>query len=383
MLIYVVLYIFLLLISLADCIDTITKSNKLFLLFGLVFVFVLFRGLRWEVGTDWEQFYICFKNADWDNLTSYHRYGDDSEKMEVGYMFFNRLIKCVGNYTTFLLVTNLFILSTWAYLSVKLCEKRFLMTFAMIMVTNLVFPVRLQLAGGVFCWCIYYLTKKSYFKAFLFYVIACSIHKSAIVLLPFLCILNMEFKSKVLIGVVLCSSMGEALSVYLADFISIFALYVEVVFPDLATNINTYTDCEMSGASEFSLRSFVISISLCLFLLWLFFKSRVILKRRVFLKLEKKEMYFAFNIMLNCYVFFYFFLKLFSGTEMLQNFSRISNYFTIGFAFCFVNSGILLERKYGRNCVAIFFVFYYLYKLKGLLDTPYPELFYPYKSILF
>lgn len=65
--IYYILFISLFLTSLLDF-TKINKAfkNRLFILW--IIIFILFKGLRWDTGTDFNQFYACFKYSDWSNI---------------------------------------------------------------------------------------------------------------------------------------------------------------------------------------------------------------------------------------------------------------------------------------------------------------------------
>lgn len=61
----------------------------------LLVSFVLFDGLRWENGTDWDNYLKIFEMAN----------PDEDERFELGYLAFNRLIYYLGgNYTVFLVL---------------------------------------------------------------------------------------------------------------------------------------------------------------------------------------------------------------------------------------------------------------------------------------
>ena len=72
----------------------IALNKKINILLGLVCLFTLFRGLRWEVGTDWEQYLNIFLYSEWSNIFSLKRELDDI--MEPGYIVLNVLVKTLG-----------------------------------------------------------------------------------------------------------------------------------------------------------------------------------------------------------------------------------------------------------------------------------------------
>ena len=113
MLIYFVIYIPFILCAYFDFVKT-PKDVKNQILWFWVIVFTLFRGLRWEIGTDWQQFYYVYQHAEWSNIFSYFRNTETNRVMDYGYMFINTVFhKASLPYTVFLLATNFWIM--WCY----------------------------------------------------------------------------------------------------------------------------------------------------------------------------------------------------------------------------------------------------------------------------
>lgn len=377
MFIYIALYISLLLCSFAD-VSKCSQKNKNILLIVLVLIIILFRGLRWETGTDWEQFEYCFNHAEWNNIASYDRYGDGTERMEAGYMLLNRLIKVFGNYTLFLLITNLFLVGTWAKLAYKFVPSKPIMTFAMIMVSNMFFPVRLQLAAGVFCWSLYFLIEKKYILSALVAIITCMIHKSAILIIPLLFIIPKKLNSKIAISIIILTLFSHKISEILSLILVGVTVLIYPIYPDLAINIANYSDMEIAGARDSSILSEIISFCFALFLICFYLYSRHLLSQYDLLQKYVKER--TFNIFFNSFFIFTFAYKFFSMPN-LANFKRISEYFTVGYAICFMLSYEILKYKISQKLLFAFYILFYLYKLKGLLNTSYPNEMYPYISI--
>lgn len=378
MFIYIILYILLLLITVFDYVEYPYERKKIIIICAVI-VFGLFKGLRWETGTDWNQFYMCFENSSWNNIFTYKRYEELDELMEPGYMFANVFIKQFGDYTLFLLCQCFFVCITWAYLSFKLVPNRPIFAFAMAMVFNVIFPIRLPVAGAIVCWAFYFSLKKQYFIALLIGVIAYTMHKSALFTIPFIFFINKELPKWliwILFGV---SLLGEIL----ADHISLLILLISVYLPEnLQENVAGYSDAVIHGYSEKSLLSIVMSVSLSFFFVFIFLKTRDLIKMRIkktHLIIHKRKL-IIFNQYFNCYIFMTFFFKFFSS-PMLTNFTRVSEYFTLGFAISFVIAYDYLKRYFSEGILYSFFCAYYLYKFYGMMNTPYPEAMFPYKTI--
>ena len=103
---YLIIYGFLFLSTVFDEFNSPKYANRSLLFFSIVFI--LFRGLRWNVGSDWSLYLKTFENLEFSNFLSY-KYNDVAI-IEPGYALLSIVIKSIGgNYTTFLLVMNGFI----------------------------------------------------------------------------------------------------------------------------------------------------------------------------------------------------------------------------------------------------------------------------------
>lgn len=379
MTLYIIIYSLVLLVTLADF-RNYPKTSKQFLLICLIIILVLFRGLRWRTGTDWTQFEMCFETCSWDNITDYDRYGDGRERMEMGYVFLNWLVKQFGNYTLFLILTNTFLVGTWAFMSKKFLPDYFLTCFAMILASNMFFPVRLQLAAGMFCWVLYELIQRKWVLVVLFYIATCLIHKSALVLLlilPFLLIRIGDNMSYVFLGI---SLIGEVISQSFSDYMVLGAIVLSKYYPDLAVNIAMYSDAEISGHQETSLFHVVMSFLFSFFLLFFMLKARKIVENKNCDIRNKEWKIRSFNVFMNCFLLFTFIYKFFSA-DSLSNLTRLSEFFTCGYAISLILTYELIITPKRHRIIYLFFIAFYVYKVRHLLNNPYPEVFYPYFSV--
>ena len=148
-------------------------------------IFVLFKGLRWDTGTDFPQFLAVFKYSDWDNIFRYWRYGTNSELLEPGYVFLNVLIKTfLPHYTFFLLITNAFIIYAFNKLILQFVPEYRMTTFALMMIATEMYPVRQTIATAILCFSFIYLYQRKVKYYLISVICAYLIHKSSIILLP-------------------------------------------------------------------------------------------------------------------------------------------------------------------------------------------------------
>lgn len=153
-------------------------KKKQILLFWVI-IFTLFRGLRWQTGTDWNQFYNVYLNSSFDNMFSYVRYG--TRIMDFGYMFINAIFNEFGiPYTFFLLITNLIIMLCYYDFSIR-NTKLPILTMILFMTVGVPFPVRQSLALAISFWSYRFLSDEKWKQFFIVGFIAFFIHKASII----------------------------------------------------------------------------------------------------------------------------------------------------------------------------------------------------------
>jgi len=364
--VFIYIFLYTILLGFAVFIDrTDTKPEiKRIFLFLLVIVFTLFRGLRWKTGTDWDQFYEVFIYSSWDNIFSYNRYGD--KIMEYGYMFLNVLVKSAGfDYTGFLLLTNFFILFSYAFVALKVSTKPILV-FAVMLFTTAFFPVRQILASGVIVLCFPYVINGNFLKFLLVVFIASTIHTSSLIVAPIYFFLRFKIKdlwAYILFVAVILFSTGTV-----QDMIFNFVIQKMGFLGDMVmTRLKSYTEFDrLTEDHRVSLLSQLISF----FFLFLFTRIRR----------YQYENSIVFNVFFNSYLM-YFFLSEFFRSSMEQ-FARTSNYFAFGFPVMLAFT--LSDKRINKQHIPIvylLFIAYMYYKLFTALNYHYPKLHVPYRSI--
>ncbi|MEX6688443.1 EpsG family protein [Danxiaibacter flavus] len=106
MLFYIGIFLFLICFLVLDFVKD-GQSIKSFLFYLLVLSFVFLGGIRWETGTDWNNYYSLFNRSGSENAV------ENETTFEIGFRYFNFLArKITDSYTVFLLVSGLFIILT-------------------------------------------------------------------------------------------------------------------------------------------------------------------------------------------------------------------------------------------------------------------------------
>ena len=95
------------------------KAQKRAIFFWII-VLTLFRGLRWDLGTDWYWYEKSFNELDFSNFYKYITQDDGMvyKNLEAGWALLMVLCKKLfGTYTSFLLASNFIILSIYYKIS--------------------------------------------------------------------------------------------------------------------------------------------------------------------------------------------------------------------------------------------------------------------------
>lgn len=336
-------------------------ANKQKWLFCYILIFTLFRGLRWNTGTDWEQYLYHFENLNINNIFTYSRYGGD-ETLEPLYAFINVFIGFFGDYTLFLIVTNLFILYTYYYISIKYTPKP-IITFALLLLCANFFPLRLELASTVLIWTIPSIINKNLKNFILITITAFFIHKSAILFLPFYWIL--QYKLKLPLQIVLYTACSFLIN---EAMIRSIILGMALIMPissvqEAAQNyLNATFDYGLSSVVS-GMTSYIMAV---VFLIIMHFYTK------------KKETTTLYTISVNAYLYMSCISQVIP--ESIGDLGRVGGFFIWGLpiAFSFIID-YFLKTKF-KYITLIIFILYCAYKFIRLCGI-FPEALFPYYSI--
>lgn len=369
--IYLIIYAFLLYICIVEIKNRRESQRILYCAFVII---LLFRGLRWNTGTDWAQFYDVYKYASFSNIFSYYRYGFGTETLEFGYVFLNALFNKIFPYTVFLLFYNFIILYCYLFCVRKLISKYQITVFVFLVVSAQFFPLRQDLANALVIAAIPYIIKRNLKAVFVLILIAASIHKSIIIIIPFLCLSFLRIKTKLLFAIY-CTTFVLSSNVYNLIYSNLGYL-LRLINQNFANSVEVY-----SSLINDELKIGIGSIIINLFLLYIFTAIR--------------DRYYSndsrYNYLLNIFVFYVTGLR---ACEMLglTYFSRIfkllffADSFLIGFVlialsklstYSALNKSIA-AYKYRTLGILIIVLFINRFIAKCNL---YPETLFPYYSI--
>lgn len=352
------------------------KTQKKFIIFWII-ILILFRGLRWECGTDWKWYLDSFNSVTFSNFYNFELYtdGEQIKKLEPLWSLLMLLCKTLfGSYTSFLIISNLIILYIYYKLS-TFFTRNSTICFALLICEANFFPVRQDLATSFFalgvCWAI-----KNKNKLFIFNnIIAFFIHQSSIVLLPIAFVIK-KIKPKLnTYIIILC--FGVIFFKHFSNIIIPLSIkLISIVSPTLAMVVSIYyeIDREVEGIS-----SPIASLILNIFFITLFYITLIKRLKNVHLineqEFDKKTCIFS---LINIY-----FLNAFTNILFARTFpdiARMSSYFLFALPILF---GILIDniknKKIKIRLLLILLIYLSYRYIKHF--SMYPELHFPYHSI--
>jgi hypothetical protein len=367
MYIYIVIYLSLFLLLLSERIRGISNRQKKIIMLATMLFLILFRGLRWETGTDWEQFHDFFYSVTFDSFFG-SRYANSQVAMEPGYTLLNLLfLNLIGNYTSFLIFCNAVILLIYYNCSWKYFPESPLNAFICLILFTSIFPLRQAFAVAIFLYGIRYILSKSILKFGIIIAFAASIHNSAILMFPCYFFLNKHISSKmVIISYIACLILAESpfLNLIIMQIVSIFAMVIGVD-PSLLMKVYTYLKYDKDVNSGLFVTIFFFLLSIVFISIFCLFRYR-------------NKVSSNYNIFFNCFV-----LSLCIGIlfkYQMQEIIRMQDYFMLGTALLLgYILGALPTNK--RNILYIFIIFYSFYTIYKFFDLWY-ILLVPYKSVI-
>ena len=173
--------------------------KRLFLLFfGIIIVF--FAGLRWETGTDWENYLAAFNNISNINFG------------ESGYELFYEILVRIssqfsGNFTFFLFLTAIIIYSSSYFILTKFSPYPIfsLLLLLSYSLNSSGFGYRQDLAIAITLFSFYFISRSNFWLFFISVIVATFLHQSAIVFLPAYWVSKFNWNKKSIIIMLLIS----------------------------------------------------------------------------------------------------------------------------------------------------------------------------------
>ena len=387
MFIYLLIYIPLLLFAYLDFNPKIEFKTKRKVLIAFVVIFTLFWGLRWETGTDWEQFINVYEKSSWENIFSFKRTSTGEGVMDYGYMFINAVFHEAGMpYTVFLLATSFVIQLCFFDMSTRFTNYPIL-TYILLMNVGVPFPVRQTLSLAISRWSIRFVFEKKYLKFVLVALVATLIHKGSaiifpVVFLPWVC-KRYNFQWYQFAFAYLSTYVISAL---LEEYIRAFILWSTSGFETALYYAESYLDRQSLGAAEAArIKAGWTGTSLFNGVSYTFFFALLLYIRE---KYRGKCHYYVqmFNVMFLLYAFVAVMdnvVRMVDSSGLTEILGRVTE--TVDtFPFVFPLIFVIFLRKFTLSKYLPYFIFVVYMAYKFWLQIPgsiYDYLFIPYNSI--
>jgi hypothetical protein len=348
----------------------IAKSNILlgqFIFFSFTLLLIVLGGIRWERGTDWQNYYNFFMmNTTWEEYSN----GNGGEgTFEVLYAFLNFFVKIFSNsYTTFLCVLS-FLVIILKYNIIKKVGLYPALSFYLFFCTNIgdIFPVRQSLAISMLLTSIYFIQKKKMLPFVCIVLIASLIHNSAILWIFSYYIYNKNFSSIfIIISLILSFLIGLNGRIVFSQIINILLMPLESS-GRIVSRIIYYT-FDYSNSS-FSINQVVISVIKRM----LFIPIFLIIRNKIKNNNDNKYILGLFNL----YFFGNAIYLLFIND--LTVFQRMTSPYLLLEIFIFPSLLKIIKKRYYKYLFLFILLLYGLLKLYTALNTY--DVFIPYRSV--
>lgn len=342
------------------------KYKRYVIVFWCIF-FTLFGGLRWNMGSDWDQFYYHFQQSSWKNIFSYDRYGNGQELLEPGYVFLNVLVKSLfSKYYVFNTIVCGFLQFTNYKFVYKFSPKRPLLFYGFIVFTSMnFFPVRNGLSMGFVFWAMMAIYERNIIKFLIFSFLASSIHYQCILIFPMYWIGKIKLNNLVYVAIFILVVILR----YILE--NLFRDVIVVSEGEILEKAEYYSNISASGHS-----ASYISWGLFFFFLLNYLYIRNFVKKKYLL---------WYNTLLNGYMIYVSIFIVFS--ENMGTLSRLASVVggtnLILFIYT-INFYISRKNEVVKMGAIIFFVLYCCYKMLGVansLNGYFEKVNVPYRTI--
>lgn len=355
-------YIYATLLSLIAFFDitTIKKNKKLILYLVSLIIAILFAGLRYKTGTDYNTYEIYFSNS--------LKYGFDMY-YEPGFIFLVQLFSLLSdNYQFFMFMFTLLSLSLLAYILHKLTPYwliSFIIYAISLLPNNQMGSIRFGFATIITLFSIKYIIDKKFINFFLIIFLASLFHRSAIVFVLVYFIANINLKAWQYIIIFLLSIIIGYSNV-IGQFMLFILDFSRSSFPFLSiinSKLNNYLTVNLEGT--ITLAS-LIKKSL-LFIILMYFKTKV----------EKHYSWYNqyFNILLFGYILYFIFVHSFPTFAI-----RLASLFSIYEILLLPLIFMYIKSYTNKILLFIFIIFIINGKFLSTL-VAWEELFFPYRSV--
>lgn len=363
--IYLFLFFFLFFLAVGD-VTTRVKEKKNIRLFCGCLVLFLFLSLRWKTGCDWDSYYDLFKEINKFNQLK------DIYHFDYGYLLLNFFVKQIGNHYTILLVVNSVVIFYFLYKVLKtkspypsLSLYLFYCTYFLI---HFMGGNRRAVAIVLVIFFIYSFFEKRYVKAILALSIGFFFHKSAIIAL-LVVLLPKKKPTNKLVLLILIFSLFLGVSGVVTNLLNGLGNILGFG-PSIMDALTFYSNGGEGAEYGNEVHSFASSI--------FGFIKRCFVIIYIYIAQKKLNILPLDGFLINAYLLSVVIYMAFADASVLQ---VMSIYFAVFDIILFTRffKGYNVTQK--KLLLPLFFI-YGLFQLLNNLSV-YPELYIPYKDIIF
>lgn len=342
-------------------------------IFFWIFILTLFRGLRWDLGTDWTWYEKSFNDISISNVLEYQTQdvAGEVKLLEPLWAFFMVCCKSVcDSYTFFLLLSN-FVELILIYKISKMFSSYPLLVFVSYIASTNFFPVRQDLANLIFFYgfCLY--IKKSSIKNVAIEFLTFFVHRSSIAATGMSIVLK-RIRANFITYLLLLLVPFALANVFFDKISAIVLKIVGKVSPMIAASLEYYlfigNDESISYSNPWN--AFLINL-LFFMIIW-----RMLFKKNKQYPVRKNDV--ALYPLLNSYVFMLVIQFVF--LRLAPPLARICAYFSMSLPILMSIAVERAEKKNAKLSILVFWCFYLFYRFYRSFGT-YPELHFPYRSI--
>lgn len=362
MLLYYFIFIILLFLAYIEILSNNKRFSQGFFFFIIIIFFIL-SFIRWETGTDWDNYYFPFQRIKipWESLT------DEYSNFELGMMFLYNLAKTLSNsYTMMLFIEGLILYSTLSY---AITKYSIYPIFSILMYYTMslagIFFVRQNIAMCILLCAIPYIINRKFIKFCLVVIIASLIHRTA---LFFLIAYPLFYKyydlKRILFLLIFFTIIGIAIGKILIIYLSSLNLGI------ITAKLNAYL---LAGSNE----SYTTYSATSVLIRGLINRSfLIVLYLSILEKYRIKDKILNGFINLNLLgVIFYVIL-----TPISFSLGRITAYFDI--IQIFILPYLLKKSNYYTKHIFLIILTLYLGFRLFIIISSFPDEYIPYKTIL-
>lgn len=332
----------------------------------LMLIFIIFGGLRWHVGNDWQQYHDLFYLCDFDRIFNFDRYGNGGESLEPGFVFINSLVRFLfGEFYVYNVLLQFFIQLTY----LKFCERYspkypiLLYSFIMALRPNY-FAVRAGFAVCICFWAYRFIKERNLKKFLLIVALGCSVHYQCLIFIPF------YFAGKIKLNIWVYLAIFWSFALLSVLYQNYFLSLAASMSGDIGEKVSFYAHYTGENHADVQIFGYFTNF---FFILNFFYVRRI-------KHLENDEWY---NALLNMNLVYNACIMVFA--DGMGELVRLAIVFFPAYSILMVNSVTTYfnsQSKGLRAGAAVFFAVYVLYKIPQLFAGYYFErACLPYRTI--